>query len=92
MATLTYEELGIPAIKDFDYPNYDKVKFPLFRIGAAIVAVDIQAILPKDLGDQKLSALSTISAGSKIKLLTSQSSKSDLKPQSIQQMTNSLNI
>lgn len=92
MATLTYEDLGIPAIKDFDYANYDKVNFHLFRIGVVIVAVDTQVISPKDLGDPKLFALSIISAGSKIKHLTFRSSKSVLNFQSIQQTTSNLSI
>jgi hypothetical protein len=83
MATLTYEELGIPAIKDFDYSNYDKVFIALFRIGAVIVVADTRAISLKDLGDQRLFVLFTISAGSRIKLLISQNSKNVLKTQSI---------
>lgn len=47
---LTYEELGIPPIHEFDYENYDKVLFSLFRIGADIVAQDIQVTLQKALG------------------------------------------
>ena len=92
MATLTYEDLGIPAIKDFDYTSYDKVNFHPFRIGAATVAADTQAISPKVLGDRRLSALSTTLAGNKIKLLTFQSFRSDLKLQLIQQTTSSSNI
>jgi hypothetical protein len=92
MATRTYEDLGIPAIKDFDYTSYDKVNFHSFRIGVATVEADTQAISPKDLGDRRLSALYTTLAGSKIKLLTFPSFRSGLKLQSIQQTTSSSNI
>jgi hypothetical protein len=53
MATLTYEELGLVPIKDFDYRTYDKVNLLIFRIGADIVEVVIQVILRKDLGAPK---------------------------------------
>lgn len=53
MATLTYEELGLVPIKDFDYKTYDKVILLIFRIGADIVEADIQVILHKDLGAPK---------------------------------------
>ena len=53
MATLTYEELGLVPIKDFDYKTYDKVILLICRIGADIVEVVIQAILHKDLGAPK---------------------------------------
>ena len=53
MATLTYEELSLVPIKDFDYKTYDKVLLFLFRIGVDIVEVDIPVISLKDLGDRK---------------------------------------
>jgi len=53
MATLTYEELGLVPIKDFDYRTYDKVILFIFRIGVDIVEVVIQVILHKDLGALK---------------------------------------
>ena len=68
MATLTYEELGLVPIKDFDYKTYDKVILFLFRIGADIVEVVILAISLKDLGDLKPCVPFITSAGSKTKL------------------------
>lgn len=70
IATLTYEDLGIPPIKDFDYKGYDKVNIFLFRIGADIVEVDIQVTSLKDLGVQKLYAQCIISVGSKAETWT----------------------
>lgn len=53
MATLTYEELGLIPIKDYDYKTYEKVNIFIFRIGADIVEVAIRATLLKDLGAPK---------------------------------------
>ena len=67
MATLTYEELGLVPIKDFDYKTYDKVNIFWFRIGVDIAGVVIQVILLKDHGVQKPFVLFTTLVGSKIK-------------------------
>ena len=67
---LSYEELGLTPIRDFDYQNYDKVTFNLFRIGVDTVDLDIQATSLKDLGVPRHFAQFTTSAGSRTELLT----------------------
>lgn len=62
---LTYEEIGILPIKDFDYINYDKVYLILFRIGAVTVEVATRATSPKDHGAQRLFVQSTTSVGNR---------------------------
>lgn len=50
---VSYEELGIIPVKDFDYSNYTKViSIPdLFRIGVDTVELDLRVTLLRVLGD-----------------------------------------
>jgi hypothetical protein len=64
-ALLTYEEIGILPIKDFDYINYDKVYSYLFRTGAVTVEVVTQVTSPKGHGVPRLFAQCITSAGSR---------------------------
>jgi hypothetical protein len=66
MTTLTYKDLSLPPIKDFNYKNYDKVTLSsIFRTGAVFVAVVTPVTSPKALGDQRPYAQFTTSAGNK---------------------------
>ena len=54
---ISYEELGLKPITEFDYKSYDQVIFESnFRTGAGIAEADIQATLPKGHGVLRLFA------------------------------------
>jgi hypothetical protein len=71
--TLTYADLDIPSVQDFDYSTYVRVLNYVYisRIGAGIVELGLLATLRRDPGAQGHSAPSTTSIGDRKKHLTS---------------------
>jgi hypothetical protein len=63
---ITYEQLGIKPISEFDYKNYSEVIFIFYgRTGADTAVADTQAISHKVHGDQRLCARCITSSGNR---------------------------